>query len=129
MSLNRKNIEMAIELNKETTNYLLRKVKNGGHEGAQARSVLEAAGVNVNKKMRDPEFSNVQKRDVGTKEREALADKGDAMPDGSYPIANVADLKNAIQAYGRASDPEAVKAHIKRRAKELGVTDLIPENW
>lgn len=68
-------------------------------------------------------------REVSTAERERLAKAGEAMPDGSFPIANVQDLRNAIQAIGRASDPEAVKAHIKKRARELGAENLIPEGW
>ena len=61
--------------------------------------------------------------------RERLAGTGEAMDDGSYPIVTVEDLRNAIQAYGRASNPQAVKEHIMRRARALGRTDLIPENW
>lgn len=71
----------------------------------------------------------MDKRDVSTDERKKLADEGKAMPDGSYPIANVGDLENAIQAYGRASDPEKVKAHIIARAKALGATSKLPEKW
>lgn len=68
-------------------------------------------------------------RDVSTKEREKLAEKKKALPDGGFPIANAGDLKNAIRAIGRAKDPAAAKAHIKRRAKELGLEKLIPPNW
>lgn len=68
-------------------------------------------------------------RDVSTKEREKLAETKKAMPDGSYPIANISDLRNAIQAIGRAKNPGAVKAHIKRRARALGRPDLIPAGW
>jgi hypothetical protein len=70
-----------------------------------------------------------QAREVPAKERRKLAETNKAMPDGSYPIANVADLQNAIQAIGRAKNPAAVKQHIKRRAAALGRTDLIPPNW
>lgn len=62
-------------------------------------------------------------------ERTAMAESGEALPDGSYPIANEEDLKNAIQAYGRAKDKEAAKAHIVKRAEELGLENLIPEQW
>ena len=64
-------------------------------------------------------------------QRSHLAKSGKALPDGSYPIRNVEDLKNAIQAYGRANpeDRKAVRAHIRKRAEELGKTDLVPENW
>lgn len=70
-------------------------------------------------------------REFGTKERSKLADKGAAMPDGSFPIKSEQDLKNAIRALGRAPEDKrpAVKAHIKKRAKALGLTDLIPEGW
>ena len=68
-------------------------------------------------------------RKFSTEEREKLAEKNQAMPDGSYPIATEQDLRNAIQAFGRAKNPGAVKEHIKRRARALGLTDLLPENW
>ena len=62
-------------------------------------------------------------------QRRELARKGMAMPDGGYPIRNVKDLKNAIQAYGRGTNPPAVKKWIKKRAKELGAEEILPENW
>ena len=64
-------------------------------------------------------------------ERKDLADKGFALPDGSYPIRNVEDLKNAIQAYGRSNpkDRAKVRAHINKRAKALGEKSLVPEEW
>jgi hypothetical protein len=64
-----------------------------------------------------------------TAAREHLAKEGKALPDGSYPIVNVSDLKNAIQAVGRASDPARAKAHIIKRAKALDATDALPDDW
>ena len=69
------------------------------------------------------------KRAYNEESRTDMAKGGMAMPDGSYPIKDVADLRNAIQAYGRAKDKEATKAHIIKRAMALGSEDLIPENW
>ena len=69
------------------------------------------------------------KRDYSDAERADMADAGQAMPGGGFPIKTVADLKNAIQAFGRAKDPAAAKTHIKTRAAALGREDLIPENW
>ena len=69
------------------------------------------------------------KRDVSTAERDRLASRGQAMEGGGFPIANVADLKNAIRAIGRAKDRAATIAHIKRRAAALGRSDLIPDAW
>ena len=71
----------------------------------------------------------VEKREFTDAERADAADAGQAMPDGSYPIKTVKDLKNAIQSYGRAKDPAKVKAHIIARAKALGKESMIPENW
>lgn len=64
-----------------------------------------------------------------TKQRENLADKDQAMPDGSFPIRNRSDLKNAIKAYGRAKDKAAAKRWIMKRARELDAEDLIPDIW
>lgn len=72
---------------------------------------------------------DIDKRDVSSKERSGLADRGAALKDGSFPIANVKDLKNAIRAVGRAKDPEKAKAHIKRRASALGHPELVPKWW
>lgn len=69
------------------------------------------------------------KRMYSREQREQMAEAGDALPDGSYPIADKADLQNAIQAFGRAKDKDAAKKHIIKRAKELGLEDMLPENW
>jgi len=60
-------------------------------------------------------------------ERMELAKKGLALDDGSFPIKDLADLKNAIQAYGRAKDQAAAAKFIAKRAKALGAEDLIPD--
>lgn len=61
--------------------------------------------------------------------RKKLAQKGQALKDGSFPIANKSDLRNAIQAYGRASNKAAAKRHIIKRAKALGATNMLPDDW
>lgn len=69
------------------------------------------------------------KRDRNTAQRRAMAEAGTAMPDGSFPIANVTDLHNAIHTIGLASHPEAAKQHIITRARALGAVDQLPESW
>lgn len=68
-------------------------------------------------------------RKFSADQRKAAAKSGAAMSDGSYPIENKSDLSNAIRAIGRAKNPAAVKAHIKTRAKALGATDMLPDDW
>jgi hypothetical protein len=69
------------------------------------------------------------KRAFSEDKRTSMAEAGTAMPDGSYPIASETDLRNAVQAFGRAKDKDATKKHIMKRAKELGKENLIPANW
>ena len=68
-------------------------------------------------------------REFKAAERKKAAGKRQAMSDGSFPIKSVQDLKNAIQAYGRAKNKAAAKAHIIRRAKALKATNLLPKGW
>ncbi len=42
--------------------------------------------------------------ELDTEDRRKLAEDGKALPDGSFPIRNREDLKDAIQSYGRAKD-------------------------
>lgn len=64
-----------------------------------------------------------------SEEREKLVKQGKAMPDGGYPIRNKSNLKNAISSYGRGVNKLAVKKWIKKRAKDLKLTDILPDNW
>jgi hypothetical protein len=59
-----------------------------------------------------------------------MAAKGEALPDGSYPIKNRADLENAIHAVGRGNAPHAkIMAHIKKRARKLNAEAMLPAAW
>ena len=70
------------------------------------------------------------KTDFSHSERKDLAKKGEAMPNGKYPIRNSQDLKDAIKLSGASDMPkEKVKAWIKKRAKELGLESELPEEW
>lgn len=63
------------------------------------------------------------------KKREKLAGEGKALPWGGFPIENCGDVKNAVQAIGRAKDRSRTIAHIKKHASSLGCTHLIPKKW
>lgn len=70
-----------------------------------------------------------KKRDFTAEERKKLAEEGKAMPDGSFPIENKEDLKNAIRLVGQAKEKEKAMAFIRKRAKALDAEDMIPESW
>jgi hypothetical protein len=95
--------------------------------------VLEAvvASVESNDELVESFDAVMQFADFSPMQRKALAKKGEALPDGAYPIRNEGDLKNAIKAFGRAKVSERgdVKKHIIKRARALKKSDLIPETW
>jgi hypothetical protein len=72
-----------------------------------------------------------------TATRKRLVKSGKAMPDsgtgsgGRFPIRNASDLRKAIKAVGRArpEDRDKVRRYIMRRARELGLSNLIPDSW
>lgn len=68
---------------------------------------------------------------VSAEARRKAEERGEAREGGSWPIRNKADLKNAIQAIGRAKPGErlAVKRWIIKRARELNAINLLPESW
>jgi hypothetical protein len=72
---------------------------------------------------------DMDKKDYSMDARRDMAASGMAMSDGSFPIANGGDLQNAIQSVGRASNYAAAKEHIVRRARALGMMDMLPEDW
>ena len=67
--------------------------------------------------------------DMKVAERRKYAAKGWALPDGSFPINNAAQLKDAIRLVGNAKDPAKAKAHIIKRAEALGLTSMLPKGW
>ncbi|WP_214103227.1 hypothetical protein [Acrocarpospora catenulata] len=74
-------------------------------------------------------LTELVKRAFSQAERDDAADDGTAMPDGSFPIVNRADLENAIRSAGRAKNPAAARRHIIARARALEAADLIPGDW
>ena len=70
-------------------------------------------------------------RDVSTAERKALAKKGQALADGSYPIASCKDASNAIRRIGTGTkhSKATIVAHIRKRVRALGCSGSIFENY
>src|SRR5258708_22098239 len=77
---------------------------------------------------RPASVSNADKYNADDRKR--MAANGEAMPDGSYPIADGEDLGNAIHAVGRGgAGHDAIRRHIIKRASALGLSSRIPDNW
>jgi hypothetical protein len=99
-------------------------------EAVDARKAATTSTEFVRARAREKFFRReLEEKEFTAARRETLAKKGHAMPHGGFPIENGADLANAIQALGRAKNPEAAKAHIIKRAKALGLTSKLPDGW
>lgn len=61
--------------------------------------------------------------------RQRYAKQGIALPDGSFPIPDRDALRRAIQSIGRASDQSKARRHIVKRARALGATGMLPDDW
>ena len=69
-----------------------------------------------------------------TDDLNAMLAKGHAIKnadgDPSYPVEDEEDLDKAIKAVGRGgADHDAIRKHIIKRAKALGLSAKIPDNW
>lgn len=84
----------------------------------------------IEKEVNKPELSCIAKSYIPEKEREKLEKEGKAMTGGRFPVRNVSDLKNAIKLVGNSDLPkDEVMKFLKRRAKDLGAENEIPESW
>jgi hypothetical protein len=109
-----------------------------GQMDAATRSALVKRAADIIKSLRDNNEAPLdseeaqwwlEQADFSDDQRKDLAAKGQALPDGSFPIRNVSDLRNAIKAFGRGKNKASAKRHIIKRAKALGKANLIPDNW
>lgn len=76
------------------------------------------------------EYERVCKEKYSAADRRKMAASGAAMSNESYPIADEEDLHKAIHAVGRGgASHNAIRKHIISRARSLGKSSLIPDNW
>lgn len=67
---------------------------------------------------------------VSADERKKAHKEGHSLPDESYPIQNREQLGAAVTlARSKHGDWQAAETLIKRRAKELGAEDMLPDEW
>jgi hypothetical protein len=99
-------------------------------EAWKSASVLEEDAAELRARVASAQ-SVAEYAQISPKVRQRLASEGKALPDGSFPIRNMADLSNAINAYERSEDEDRskVKNHIMKRAHALGNADAIPAQW
>jgi hypothetical protein len=95
--------------------------------GRLRAKMITARAAKTNTKKSASDF--IAKREFSDKKRAELAEKGHALPDGSFPIETKADIDNAVQSVGRAKDYDAAKKHIVARAKDLGAESQLPKEW
>jgi hypothetical protein len=104
-------------------------VKEDGGKSFGCHASREKATAQLRALYAQEETRIAEEKEFSAARREKLASQKKALPGGSFPIENAQDLRNAIKAIGRAKNPAAAKAHIIRRAKALGLTKLLPDDW
>jgi len=77
----------------------------------------------------DDSESEDEEEDEDLNEAKKEKKRAGSEADGSYPITDLKSLKAAIHAYGRSKDKAKTKAHIKSRAKALGLTKHVSDEW
>lgn len=98
------------------------------------REAKEQAGIDPGSMILMAAEADVEKAKYSADDLRDMLKSGKAFknPDGepSYPIGDKDDLSKAIKAVGRGSgDHDSIRAYIVRRAKALGASDMIPEDW
>jgi hypothetical protein len=70
-------------------------------------------------------------KSLSVEARGKAAEKGFALPDGKLPIRNKDELDAAIRLRGKVEGhtAEEIKAHIIKRAADLGAEDMLPAEW
>lgn len=113
---------LGLECDSEKFVMMLKALQNGKISESVFKSFCDKNPDEIRKAKNKTYFSH--------KERKDLAEKGEAMPNGKYPIRNSQDLKDAIRLAGASDMPESeVKAWIRKRAKALGLESELPESW
>lgn len=117
--------------------------------GTEEPFALVAAGMSTLLSMRDPETLSAEDalrrldlalgvdeyvasfKGYSPEQRKFFSEKGITLPDGSYPINDVSDLRKAIRACARieGSKRSSVRRHVIKRARALGNQNLIPSHW
>jgi len=93
-------------------------------EGAPMGMLMDSAAVKAAVREMVADELAKDSRNFSTDEREKQADKGNALPDGSYPIPDADALgRAATLAQSKHGDWQAAEKLIARRASELGVAN------
>jgi hypothetical protein len=76
------------------------------------------------------EYEAVIKAKYDADDLKRMAANGEAMKDESYPVGDADDLGKAIHAVGRGGAAhDGIRRHVITRAKALGKSSMIPDNW
>lgn len=105
-----------------------------GSPDAIARMIHQAAAGQRVVKATEPEYVEFVKAKYSAEDKRKLAAQGHAMrnSDGEpdYPVDDEEDLGKAIHAIGRGgADHDKIRRYVIRRAREMGKSDQIPDNW
>lgn len=93
------------------------------------RGAGEGVKIMLMKREDDDSAEPYWKREFSASDRKRDAKSGAAESDGSFPIHNSGDLHNAMRAIGRSKNPSKTRAHIRARARALGLTSELSDSF
>lgn len=97
---------------------------------AAIAALIHAAPVRKAELAPEQSHEQIVKAKYNADDLKRMAGNGQAMKDESYPIADKEDLTRAIRAVGRGgASHDAIRRHVIARAKALGASSEIPDNW
>lgn len=100
---------------------------------AQFAELLKSLGKNgyvVKADTDHPMFGVELTKAIKQADRDEMAKSGVAMPNGDFPIPDKGHLRSAIGHLGNyTGDKAKAKAHIIKRARALGLTSMLPDEW
>lgn len=123
---------MPWQVYKDGEQWCVHKLNDDGSKGEQ---VACHATEDMAKRQQAALYANEPQTRAAKQYTAAQREAATTMPDGSFPIDNVADLRRAIAAAGRGNPPPsparlaAIKRWIIRRARALGAVEVLPEQW
>lgn len=76
-----------------------------------------------------PIFDPVIGRSITGERRQQLRQMGAALPDGTFAVETVPDLRCALLAVSTSKTPAAAREHLRARARAMGATFVLPLDW
>ncbi len=98
----------------------------------EEKTIRNGEWVRVNehgKTPKDSDYKSSKKSKIRPQNNSTLSRRGFALPDGTFAITDVTQLRSALAEFSSAKNESLARTHIIKRARALNRLDLLPESW